>query len=172
MKRGFISLSPQEALGVAISIEERNAGIYHRFAEMFTEFGDEESLDIAGVFWEMAVEERGHKALLQHKYEERYGDTPCALTEADLVEFVEVPRLENGDVFETGGDNTSGRARALRVALHAELSAQRFYGRLAEQTVAGPLRKIYSDLANMEDEHVAYLEARLSQDYSPTSTVH
>jgi len=33
MKREFTSLSPQEALHVAVFIEERNAALYHRFAE-------------------------------------------------------------------------------------------------------------------------------------------
>ena len=56
MQRSFVSLSPQEALQVAISIEDRNAELYHSFAELFTEFGDEESLDIAAVFWEYEEE--------------------------------------------------------------------------------------------------------------------
>ena len=38
MKRDFASLSAQEALHVAIFIEERNADIYHQLAEMFAEF--------------------------------------------------------------------------------------------------------------------------------------
>ena len=47
---------------VAIFIEERNAELYHRFAEMFVEFRDRESLEIASVFWEMAVEEKNHSS--------------------------------------------------------------------------------------------------------------
>jgi len=58
MKRQFTSLTPQEALHVAIFIEERNSELYHRFAEMFVEFRDVESLEIASVFWDMAAEER------------------------------------------------------------------------------------------------------------------
>ena len=65
MPRSFSSLTPSQVLQVAISIEQRNSEVYHRFAEMFTEFGDEESLEIASVFWEMAVEERGHRASLE-----------------------------------------------------------------------------------------------------------
>ncbi|MGA2902475.1 MAG: ferritin family protein [Candidatus Korobacteraceae bacterium] len=161
--KNFSSLSGQEALEIAISIEKRNAEIYHRFAEMFTEFGDEGSLEIAGVFWEMAVEERSHRALLQQKYTEQYGDSTCSLTEEDLVELIEVPRLENGDVFGAGNAITA-RGRALRVALQAELSAQGFYAKLTEQTPPGPLRQVYCDLATMEDDHVASLEAKLAQD--------
>ena len=40
MKRAFPSLDPQEALHAAIFIEERNAQLYQRFAEMFMEFHD------------------------------------------------------------------------------------------------------------------------------------
>ncbi len=36
MTRTFSSLNPQEALHAAIFVEERNAGIYQRFAEMFS----------------------------------------------------------------------------------------------------------------------------------------
>ena len=45
MKRDFASLTAQEALHVAIFVEERNAEIYHQFAEMFAEFHDPESLE-------------------------------------------------------------------------------------------------------------------------------
>jgi rubrerythrin len=164
MKRSFASLSPQQALDAAISIEKRNAEVYYRFAEMFTEFGDEPSLEIGAVFWEMAIEERGHHALLEQKYREQYRSSSSSLTEDDLVELIEVPRLENGDVFAAGDDATMARARALQVALGAERSAQSFYAKLAEQTPTGTLRQIYCDLAQMEDGHVAYLEAKLTQD--------
>ncbi len=72
-KRNFQALSPQEALHVAIFIEERNAQLYHRFAEMFVSFQDLASLDIAGVLWDMAIEERHHSSLLQQRYTLKYG---------------------------------------------------------------------------------------------------
>ena len=62
MKRSFASLNPQEALHVAIFIEERNADLYQQFADMFTEFADSESLVIAEVFQEMSAEERNHSS--------------------------------------------------------------------------------------------------------------
>ena len=71
MTRAFTSLNPQEALHVAIFIEERNAGIYQRFSEMFTEFRDPESLEIASVFWDMSVEEKLHSSLLQNRFQDR-----------------------------------------------------------------------------------------------------
>jgi rubrerythrin len=163
MKRSFPSLNPQEALHVAIFIEERNAELYHRFAEMFVEFRDAESLEIASVFWEMAVEEKNHSSILQGKYMEEYGASRCALTEEDLVEWIEVPKLEDGDVFAATGEGrtTNVRDRALQVALKAELSAQHYYSELVENTQEGPLRRLYRELAEMEDGHVAYIQRKL-----------
>src|ERR1700740_742823 len=133
-KRTFASLTPPEALHVAIFIEERNAEIYHQFAEMFAEFRDPESLEIAAAFWDMANEERQHGTLLQKRYFDRYGTRPCAVTEDDICDFIEIPRLENGELFtfsrlEVG---RSPRQMSLEVALAAEQSASRFYTRLAE----------------------------------------
>ncbi len=170
MQRTFASLSPQEALGIAISIEDRNAEIYHRLAEMFTEFGDRESLEIASVFWEMAVEERGHHAMLERKYWEQYGVPERLYTEDELVELIEVPRLNMGDVLAVDSE-ASARQRALQVALLAERSAQHFYNKLVEQTPHSPLRQTYLELAEMEDGHVAFLEVKLAQDEAEKPTV-
>src|SRR5271165_1920397 len=162
MTRAFASLNPQEALHVAIFIEERNAEIYHRFAEMFNEFHDTESLEIASVFWDMAVEEKRHSGILQERYQESYGNASCSLTEEDLQDMIEVPRLEDGDVFAAAhGSQNSARERALRVAMAAEQGAQNFYARLAEQTKDGPLHRLYNELSIMEDGHVGYLQNML-----------
>jgi len=166
MKRSFAALDPREALHIAIFIEERNAEIYHRFAEMFVEFGDHEAAEIADVFWEMAVEERRHSSLLQATYSEQYGDVPCTLTEEDLVEFIEVPKLEAELFADDAGNRLHARDRALKVALTAEVGAQLFYLNLVENTQPGPLRRIYLELAQMEDGHVGYLEAKLEQNFN------
>src|ERR1700746_206662 len=133
MKREFTSLNAQEALHVAIFIEERNAEIYREFAEMFAEFRDPESLEIAAAFWEMSNEERHHGTMLQKRYFDRYGTRPCRVTEEDISDFIEVPRLENGDIFTYSKPKVgrSPREMALEVATSAEESATRFYRRLA-----------------------------------------
>lgn len=164
MKQSFASLSPQEALHVAIFIEERNAELYHRFAEMFVEFRDSDSSEIAGAFWEMAAEEKDHSSRLQAKYMERYGTSSCSLTEEDLMEFIEVPRLEQVDLFATpdATNKVSARDRALQVALNAERSAQQYYASLVDKTEAGALRQLYRELADMEDGHAAAIEQKMS----------
>jgi rubrerythrin len=171
MLRSFASLTPSEALQAAISIERRNAEVYHRFAEMFTEFGDEESLDIAAVFWEMAVEEQGHRSLLEEKYVRAHGPLRATLTEDELNELVEVPKLDHADIFTTL-NTLPARDRALQVALQAEVSAQDFYEKLVERTPEGSLRRVFQDLARMEDGHVSYLENKLAETPKDSPTVH
>jgi rubrerythrin len=164
MKREFTSLSPQEALHVAVFIEERNAALYHRFAEMFVEFRDVESLEIAGVFWDMAVEENHHSTKLLELYSERFGNTACAVTEEDICDMIEVPRLEDGDVFSNDPRNpTTARERALQVALVSEQTARKFYAGIAEMTTDPKLRRLYRELAEFETDHVEFLERKVSQ---------
>jgi rubrerythrin len=171
MTRSFSSLTPPEALQVAIAIEQRNAEVYHRFAEMFTEFGDEESLEIAAVFWEMAVEERGHRAMLEERYVDAFGPLKQVLAEEELSELVEVPRLDGADIFSSD-DDLSPRQRALEVALQAEVSAHEFYERMVKQTPPGPLRDMFNHLARMEDGHVSYFGAKLVNDTTERPTIH
>jgi len=171
MPRSLASLDPPQVLQVAISIEDRNAELYHRFAEMFTEFGDKESLEIAAVFWEMAVEERSHSWQLKQRYSELYGDLVAAISEHDITEIVEVPKLDDGDVFAAPNAGVPGRVRALNVAMQAELGAQQFYNKLVEQTPDGPLRDIFRYLGQMEDGHVTYLEQKLAQNQAQEPSV-
>jgi rubrerythrin len=161
MKRSFTDLEPPEVLRIAIFIEQRNAEIYRHFAEMFTEFGDPESLEVAGLFWEMAVEERQHSAMLETRYSERYGDARPPLSEEDVQEFIEVPRLDQ-EMLAGDKSDVGARDRALQVTLRAEISAQAFYAELAQHTPPGALRDIYEQLALMEDGHIDFLSRKLS----------
>lgn len=163
MKRSFQSLLPQEALHVAIFIEERNAELYHRFAEMFVEFRDLESLEIAGVFWDMAVEEHHHSTRLQVLYNERFGNSACAVTEADIQEMIEAPNLEDGNVLKQIASPLPARERALQVALKSEQNARKYYAEISQRTPDSKLRKLYSELAEFENDHVEFLERKLSE---------
>jgi len=165
MKREFAALNAQEALHVAIFIEERNAEIYHQFAEMFAEFRDPESLEIAAAFWDMASEERKHGTLLQKRYFDRYGTRPCAVTEEDISDFIEVPRLENGDIFTISKLKVgrSPREMALEIAMAAEQNALRFYARLSEISQDEELRALYKDFTDFEAGHSDWIERKLSE---------
>lgn len=164
-KRTFASLSPQEALHVAIFIEERNAGIYTDFAEMFAEFREPESLEIAAAFWDMANDERRHGTMLQQRYMDRFGTRPCAVTEDDISELIEVPRLENGELFTLSKVKVgrSPREMALEVAAAAEESALRFYRRMAEATSDPDLKALYQEFVELESSHGSWLDQKIAQ---------
>jgi rubrerythrin len=165
MKREFASLTAQEALHVAIFIEERNAELYQQYAELFAEFKDPDSLEIAQVFWDMASEERGHGTMLQERYFERYGTQACVVTEEDICELLEVPRLESGELFaiSRGKGAIAPRKAALQVALEAEESAMRYYSQLLNHTSDRALRAMYAELANFEADHTEFLQRKLNE---------
>ncbi len=160
MKRLFSSLTPQEALHVAIFIEERNACIYENFAAMFAEFRDADSQAIAAAFREMAAEERQHGSLLQQRYTERYGKRACALTDADITDLIEVPQLDDGELFIIGRIRSQ---KALEVALAAEQQAHSYYSRLSERTEEPHLRALYTEFAQLERDHEEFIEQKLKQ---------
>jgi len=172
MKRPFESLTAQEALHVAIFIEERNAQIYQQFSELFAEFRDPDSLQIAQVFWEMGEEERRHGTLLQERYFDRYGTQSCAVTEEDIREMIEVPKIDNGELFAITRARISARPadKALQIALDAEFAAQRFYRRVKEQTSDPDLKRLYSELAEFEDNHTEFLQRKLAEAPIPPSS--
>lgn len=163
MKREFTSLTSQEALHVAIFIEERNAELYQQFAELFAEFKDPDSLEIAQVFWDMSNEERSHGTMLQERYFERYGTQACVVTEEDICELLEVPKLESGELFAfaRGKACIAPRTAALQIALDAEQSALRYYAQLVENTFDRSLRNMYAELANFEADHTEFLRRKL-----------
>ena len=162
-KRDFSSLTAQEALHVAIFIEERNAQIYTQFAELFAEFRDAESMQMAEVFWEMAEEERCHGTMLQERYFERYGPHNCVVTEDDIHDLIEVPKLQNGEIFAIIRSKTthSPHYKALEIALAAEESAHKFYSRLMPRTEDEALRRIYRELTEFEDDHSTFLRGKI-----------
>ncbi|HEX9118820.1 MAG TPA: ferritin family protein [Anaerolineae bacterium] len=162
MKREFTSLSPQEALSVAIFVEDRNASLYEHFADLFTEFRDAESFEMAEVFWDMAEEERTHSSQLQDRYFERYGGQTCSIEEDEVRDVIEMPRLDDQIFAIAKAKVTPVPARnALEIALAAEVAAQRFYRRLAEITPDAEMRTFYKELASFEREHTRDLEHRL-----------
>lgn len=163
MKRSFASLNAPEALQVAITIEQRNASLYERFADKFKEIGDEESLEIAIVFWEMTEEEKGHHELLKRKYAEHYGTSICTVTHEDVIELIEMPTVGESTLFASEGVVQS-QHQALQVALRAEISAQNYYTNLVEQTSQEQLRQTYRELAAIESKHATYLSVKLGLD--------
>jgi rubrerythrin len=162
MKRSFQSLSPQEALHVAIFVEERNSDIYFRFAEMFVSFRDFASLEMARALWDMAVEEYHHSSFLQERYIARYGLAACALTEDDILEINELPELMDGVILDSAVDMATAHDRALRVSLIAENETRGIYAELAQTADDPQLQALCVELFGFEGYHEEFLERELA----------
>jgi len=158
MRIEFSSLSPQDALHIAILIEGRNARLYESFAQLFADFIDDESQRVMETFREMAAEERRHRHELEKRYVERYGIRLSSLADEEVLDVIELPELADSDVFNPESFN---RTKALRVALAAELHARQYYARLSQLTHDAQLRRLYDELAAFEEDHVAFLEEKL-----------
>jgi hypothetical protein len=120
----------------------------------------------------MGEEERRHGTMLQERYFDRYGTQSCAVTEEDIREMIEVPKIDNGELFAITRARISARPadKALQIALDAELAAQRFYRRVKEQTSDPDLKKLYSELADFEDNHTEFLQKKLAEAPAPPSS--
>ena len=154
MKRDFASLNPQEALWVAVRIEERNAQIYENFALMFQGY-DPETVEI---FKEMATEEWQHMDQLDARHRERYGEQELTLGPADIRQPVEAPIVTAGELFIYDGLSIR---EALEVGLRAEREARDFYRELAGRTADAALRSLYQELADAENEHEVRLRNKI-----------
>ena len=159
MKRDFATLSPQEALKVAIVIEERNTQLYHRLGEMFSKFCPD-SPQIVSMFSDLANLERQHGILLTARYVERFGGVHADITEEDIWNVIEMPRLRVGDILAAAGagDVVLARRMAFEMALATERSTVSYYARLAETTPDPELKALYKELVVFEQEHTDELE--------------
>src|SRR5437879_4853904 len=82
--RTFDSLSEQEILALAISLEEEDARIYENFAEgLKVDYPAQ-----AAQFKELRMEEDGHRHRLFDLYRQRYGDHIPLIRRQDIKGFV------------------------------------------------------------------------------------
>jgi rubrerythrin len=164
VKRDFALLSPQEALRIAIVIEERNTQLYHRLGEMFSKFCPD-SPQIVSTFYDLADTERQHGVLLTAEYCERFGGVQVDVTEEDIRDLIEMPGLRAGDILDAteAGDGALARRMALEMALATECSTVNYYGRLVETTPDPELKDLYTTFVAFEQEHTSELERALGQ---------
>ena len=164
VKRDFASLSPREALRVAIAIEKRNTHLYQRLGEMFSK-ACPDSPQIPAAFRELANEERQHGVDLTARYTKRFGALHADITEEDIWGFIEAPRLAVADILAAveAGDALAARRMALEIALAAEQSALNYYTWVAEATHDPELKALCEEFAAMEKEHSGWVEHALGQ---------
>ena len=119
----FDSLTEQEVLALAITLEEQDARIYEDFADGLQENYPEQAVK----FRTMRCEEDGHRHRLLELYKARFGD--------------HVPLIRRQDV------------RGQRTAKSMEVETRRFYEAAARRTTDTGIRQLLGDLAEEERKH-------------------
>ena len=140
MKR-FADLTEQEILALAISNEDEDSRIYRGFAE-----GLRESFPAsAKVFDEMAEEEVRHRSMLFDLYRGKFGEYLPLIRRQDVKGFISKKPLWLMRPLPL--------TEVRKFAENMEYEAGRFYRRAAETTRDASVRKLLTELAEIEAHH-------------------
>jgi rubrerythrin len=156
LMKTFDSLTEQEILALAISLEEEDARIYEDFAAGLQENYPEQ----AKKFRAMRQEEDGHRHRLLELYKARFGDHVLLIRRQDVRGFVN--RRPVWLVRPLGLKAVQKAAEAM------ELETKRFYEAAARRTQDTGIRQLLGDLAEEERNHAHIAEqitrTKLSED--------
>ena len=146
----FDSLTEQEVLALAISLEEEDARIYEDFADGLQENYPEQ----AKKFREMRQEEDGHRHRLLELYKARFGDHVPLIRRQDVRGFV-----NRRPVWLV---RPLGLKAVQKAAEGMELETKRFYEVAARRTQDAGIRQLLGDLAE-EERHHAHIAEQIAQ---------
>jgi rubrerythrin len=152
----FDSLTEQEVLALAISLEEEDARIYEDFADGLQENYPEQ----AAKFREMRQDEDGHRHRLLEHYKQRFGDHVPLIRRQDVRGFV-----NRRSVWLV---RPLGLKAVQKTAETMEVETRRFYEVAARRTQDAGIRQLLGDLAEEERNHAHTAEQiaqiKLSED--------
>ena len=137
----FDSLTEQEILALAVSLEEEDARIYEDFADGL----QENHPDQAAKFREMRREEDGHRHRLLELYKARFGDHVPHIRRQDVRGFVD--RKPVWLVRPLGLKTVQKTAESM------EVETRRFYEAVMRRTTDTGIRQLLGDLAEEERIH-------------------
>ena len=140
MKR-FADLSEQEILALAISNEDEDSRIYRGFAEGLREPFPAS----AKVFDEMADEEVRHRTMLFDLYRTKFGEYLPLIRRQDVKGFIQKQPLWLMRPLPL--------EEVRKFAETMEYEAGRFYRRSSETTRDASVRKLLTELAEIEAQH-------------------
>src|SRR5579884_3577125 len=145
--RSFKSLSEQEILALAISLEEEDARIYDDFADgLKTSYPAQ-----AEEFRRLRAEEDGHRHRLLDLYRKKFGEHIPLIRRQDVKGFVS--RKPVWLVRPLGLDAVRKQAELM------ELETRRFYEKAAQRATDASIRQLLGDLAEEERKHSHLAEA-------------
>ena len=137
----FDSLTEQEVLALAISLEEEDARIYEDFAAGLEANYPEQ----AAKFREMRREEDGHRHRLLELYKARFGEHVPHIRRQDVRGFVD--RKPVWLVRPLGLKTVQKTAETM------EVETRRFYEAVCRRTTDTGIRQLLGDLAEEERNH-------------------
>jgi erythrin-vacuolar iron transport family protein len=144
--RTFKSLSEQEILALAISLEEEDARIYDNFAQGLQ--GDYPAS--AKLLDQMRAEEDGHRHRLIELYQGKFGDHIPLIRRQDVKGFV-----ERRPIWLV---RPLGLVAVRKQVDEMELETKRFYAKAAQQATDAGVRQLLGDLAEEERKHQVLAE--------------
>jgi rubrerythrin len=137
----FADLSEQEILALAISNEEDDSRIYRGFSEGLRE----KYPASAKIFDEMADEEVRHRSMLFDLYRSKFGEYLPLIRRQDVKGFI-----SKSPLWLT---RPLGLDDVRKFAENMEFEAARFYRKSAEASRDASVRKLLTELAEIEAEH-------------------
>ena len=148
----FAALSLQDALDLAVLIEEEARERYEEFADQMEVHHTPEA---ASFFRIMAGNEEKHRSELAARRRERFGDAPSSVTRAMLFD-VEAPDYDEARAFMTV------RA-ALGAALRSEEKAHAFFVAALPQLKDADVCTLFDELRREEVEHQELVRRELAK---------
>ena len=139
----FDSLTGQEILALAISLEEDDARIYEDFADGLQENYPEQ----AAKFREMRRDEDGHRHRLLELYKSKFGEHVPHIRRQDVRGFV-----DRKPVWLV---RPLGLRTVQKTAESMEVETRRFYEAASRRTTDTGIRQLLGDLAEEERNHAS-----------------
>ena len=147
----FKTLSLQDALDLAILIEEEACERYQEFSK---NVGSRYEGDAGDFFKKMAENENKHKMQLSEKRKSLFGNAPSRV-DASLIWDVEAPAQGKPRTYMS-------TRQALAVAMESEVKAYAFFDEALKQITQKETRDLFIHLRNEEAEHKNALEKQLA----------
>lgn len=148
----FERLSLQDALDLAIMIEEEAA---ERYEELAAQMEVHHTPEAAEFFHFMVKNETKHGEELSDQRKQLFGDAPRNV-DCSMVWEVEAPEYEKVRVFMTAQD-------ALNVALQAEEKAFRFFDAAIKHVTDKDVLALFEELKKEEIEHQELVKRELAR---------
>ena len=148
----FSTLSLQDALDLAILIEEEAKA---RYEEFIRQMELHHTAEAAAFFRHMAENEAKHGSELAERRARRFENAPRRVTAAMLWD-VEAPEYEQARAFMS-------HRQALLVALESEKKARAFFADAVKHVKDPEVKKLFQELGEEEAVHERLVSAELSK---------